>query len=228
MKQLPSENKKFKAVDKIWKNCINGCIEDPNALHACTRDGLLEKFQDANKNLEVVQRGLRDYLESKRSVFARFYFLSNDDLLEILSQTKEVENVRPHLRKVFENLMDVTFERDKTISSMFSGEKEEIKFVSNVDPKDKGVEFWMGELEQMMFDSIRNVLKISIETYKTTPRKQWVQDHSGQCVLNGSQVHWTSEVEEAIKAGKLPEYLQKLEDQLQDCVALVRGKLSNL
>jgi dynein heavy chain len=44
MKQLPSENKKFKAVDKVWKACINGVIEDPNALKACTREGLLEKF----------------------------------------------------------------------------------------------------------------------------------------------------------------------------------------
>lgn len=86
----------------------------------------MEQFQQSNRNLEIVQRGLRDYLESKRSVFARFYFLSNDDLLEILSQTKEVENVRPHLRKVFENLMDVTFKPDKTIVAMFSGEKEEI------------------------------------------------------------------------------------------------------
>ena len=90
---------------------------------------------------------MRDYLESKRAVFARFYFLSNDELLEILSQTKEVENVRPHLRKVFENLVDVTFKPDKTIVCMFSGEKEKIDFIAAVDPKDKGVEYWMGELE---------------------------------------------------------------------------------
>ena len=94
---------------------------------------------------------MREYLESKRAVFARFYFLSNDDLLEILSQTKEVENVRPHLRKVFENLMDVTFKPDKTITAMFSGEKEEIQFYQAVDPKDKVVEFWMGEVEDMMY-----------------------------------------------------------------------------
>jgi len=132
------------------------------------------------------------------------------------------------LRKVFENLMDVTFERDKTISSMFSGEKEEIKFVSNVDPKEKGVEFWMGEVEQMMYDSIRNVLKISVEEYVKTPRKDWVLEHCGQCVLNGSQVHWTKEVEDAIQAGTLAKYLDKLEDQLQDCVQLVRKKLTKL
>jgi dynein heavy chain len=109
VRQLPSENKKFKSVDKAWKACITGTIEEPNTLKACTREGLLEKFVECNKNLDIVQRGLRDYLESKRAVFARFYFLSNDDLLEILSQTKEVENVRPHLSKVFENLHNVTF-----------------------------------------------------------------------------------------------------------------------
>ncbi len=57
--------------------------------------------------LDAVNRGLKEYLESKRSVFARFYFLADSDLLEILSQTKEVENVRPHLRKVFENMTDL-------------------------------------------------------------------------------------------------------------------------
>lgn len=65
-----------------------------------------------NESLDFVQRGLKEYLEEKRSVFARFYFLSNEDLLSILSQTKEVENVRPHLKKVFENMNDLRFEID--------------------------------------------------------------------------------------------------------------------
>jgi dynein heavy chain len=93
---------------------------------------------------------------------------------------------------------------------MFSGEKEEIQFVSAVDPKDKGVEFWMGELEEMMFTSIRNVLKVSVDTYYKGKRTDWVLEHCGQCVLNGSQVHWTTEVENAISEKGLPEYVDFL------------------
>jgi len=75
----------------------------------CSRDGLRDSFLESNKNLDIVQKGLADYLEKKRSNFARFYFLSNDELLEILSQTKEVRKVRSHLRKVFEAVADLTF-----------------------------------------------------------------------------------------------------------------------
>lgn len=55
--------------------------------------GLLDTLNDMNLKLEEIQKSLDMYLETKRQIFPRFYFLSNDDLLEILGQSKNPEAV---------------------------------------------------------------------------------------------------------------------------------------
>ena len=143
-KQLAAESKKFKTVDSTWKHTMEQANKGILVIEMCSQDGLLERLQEANKNLETIQRELRSYLEKKREKFARFYFLSDTDLLEILSQTKEPTAVQPHLKKVFENINEVKFDNDKKILAMRSAEKEEVEFVKHVDPKKKNVEDWMG------------------------------------------------------------------------------------
>ena len=87
----------------------------------------------------------------------------------------------------------------------------------------------MGDVEKMMTTSVRHVLDFSVVDYKERPRNDWIISHPGQCVLNGSQVHWTAEVESAIKANGaqgVKDYLDAQNKQLIETVMLVRQKLT--
>lgn len=61
-------------------------------------------------------------------MFARFYFLANEDLLMLLAQTKEPRAVQPHMDKCFEGIQRVIFTDQDCVSGMISAEKEEVLF----------------------------------------------------------------------------------------------------
>ncbi len=91
-----------------------------------------------NTKLEEIQKSLDMYLETKRQFFPRFYFLSNDDLLEILGQSKNPEAVQPHMKKCFDNIkmLDLAKMRDHyeaTHMNSAEGEKVEMKTVVRLE-----------------------------------------------------------------------------------------------
>lgn len=82
-------------------------------------------FQKNNENLDIIQKNLKLYLEQKRLGFPRFYFLGDDDLLDILSQSKNPEAVQPHMTKMFDAMKEMIFAADAEVVGLRSNEKEE-------------------------------------------------------------------------------------------------------
>ena len=226
-KQLPNESKRFITMDRIWRKIMGSAKSRPGLIDFCSDAKLLEQFHECNKLLEQVSKGLSAYLESKRLAFPRFFFLSDDELLQILSQTKDPTAVQPHLRKCFENIMKLEFQpKDNLVTAMSSADGERVSMCTPFYPNGN-VEDWLRVVEDTMKLSVKKVIKDSLEEYTTMSREQWVLRWPGQAVLTASQTHWTSEVTAALAQG--PEavrlYYGKQLQQLEGLVRLVRGDL---
>ncbi|XP_041084991.1 dynein heavy chain 3, axonemal-like [Polyodon spathula] len=225
--QMPEEGRKFGIVDSYWKDIIGESVKDTRVLVATAQPNMLGRLQESNALLEDIQKGLNTYLEKKRLFFPRFFFLSNDELLEILSETKDPLRVQPHLKKCFEGIAKLEFTDNMEITGMISSEKETVQFVKKIYPaKAKGmVEKWLQQVEETMLSSVRQVIQDGTEGYVQLPRKKWVLQWTGQVVICVSSIYWTKEVSEAIQQNTLPEYLKKSNEQISEIVELVRGKL---
>uniref|UniRef100_A0A8C3GQP8 Dynein axonemal heavy chain 1 n=1 Tax=Cairina moschata TaxID=8855 RepID=A0A8C3GQP8_CAIMO len=205
-RQLPAESERYQAMDTEWRIIMKNANENPEVMSLCPDPALLENLQKCNQILELVQKRLSEYLETKRGAFPRFYFLSDDELLEILSQTKDPTAVQPHLRKCFENIAQLQFQEDLQITHMYSAEGEEVKLFAPIYPTEN-VEDWLLEVEKSMKASIRDNIERSVGVYP--------------------EVRVLSETAWLFWIWSAPECFPFL-IQLGDLVAVVRGKLSKM
>ncbi len=78
----------------------------------CGSDTLATTLPMLAEQLEVCQKSLTAYLETKRAEFPRFYFVSDPTLLEILSLGSDPPSVVPHFQSgLFDSLSNVTFDK---------------------------------------------------------------------------------------------------------------------
>ncbi|GBF88264.1 dynein heavy chain axonemal protein, partial [Raphidocelis subcapitata] len=234
-KQLPAESKAFDHVHRQLKEVMRRTMDRPNALQAASNPNLLESLQKIFETLETISKSLEDYLETKRIAFPRFYFLSNDELLEILAQAKNA--VQPHIGKCFDGIRRLDFGEDPKsteVLAIVSGEGERVSLGKAAVKARGGVEQWLGAVEAGMVSSLRRLAKAGVASYAEEPRDQWVQQphNPSQLVIAVSQVYWCAAVEERLSAPDPAAGLSELHaanvEQLADLTRLVRGDLSAL
>ncbi|KAG5463924.1 hypothetical protein LSCM1_00097 [Leishmania martiniquensis] len=229
-RQLPGEYKRFQTVNKNWKLLTNKAHEVDLTLDFCTTtERCLAVLNECNDTLEMVERGLNQYLENKRASFARFYFLSDDELLTILSEARDPQKIQPQFRKLFENIAHIDMRApDNEMFGMYSQMEEYIPFVQSVLPR-KYVENWLTEIEHMMKISIRVQLEAGVKKSATMKRQDFVLESPGQVAIAVNQIMWTHECELSLKEhGSLAPYMETAQKNLMVLVETVRRPLTNL
>ncbi|KAK3235325.1 hypothetical protein CYMTET_54468 [Cymbomonas tetramitiformis] len=233
LKQMPKEGAAFASCNKFWRGLMEKVIENPDILLVTEIENLRESLITSNANLGAIEKKLNDYLDTKKMACPRFWFLSNEELLEILSETKDPINVQPFVKKLIEAIRELEFQEDNTITAMESTEGERVPFDKPVDPNGEmnGVELWMVRVEEAMRQSLHSHTMKAIQAFPNQPRSKWILEWPGQVVIAVSQVFWTKSVNDAIRkegtAGLL-RFGAECTEELVQTVTLVRGELTKL
>ncbi|KAK3287738.1 hypothetical protein CYMTET_4767 [Cymbomonas tetramitiformis] len=238
-KQMKAEGASFQVVDATWRDLMERTSHECLITRAASHTALTE-LREANQRLDEIEHGLHNYLESKRQAFPRFFFLSNDELLEILSETKDPTRVQPFITKCFEGIHRLEFQGavNPMISGMLSAEKERVPLIQPVDPfaAQGHVEVWLVQLEEAMqksmHSSVAKSLTARLDLGEST-RNDWMLAWPGQVVLAVTQIMWTRAVTAAIararhKEAALFEQVVECDRELEQLVEMVRKPLTTL
>lgn len=90
---LSNEFTKFKNIDSDFVRLMKQVNKEPKVLEILKIANLEKTLQNFTTQLEHIKKALNEYLEKQRQNFARFYFVGDEDLLEIIGNSKEIKNI---------------------------------------------------------------------------------------------------------------------------------------
>ena len=225
IRHLAHESILFKEVDSNWKNIMETIAQDPRVLKTAGVEGMLEMLNKCLELLEEINVGITSYLDQRKVVFPRFFFLSNREILTILSETRDPIKVQPYLRNIFEGIHHVEFNDIHSIQAIISSLGERVQLSYAIHPREaKGcVEKWLSDLQNQMVSTIQDLMAASNENYNSFRRSEWVTEWPCQIVLTVALLIWTADIQEAMKGGEqaLLEQFNRQKSDIQDLISLL-------
>ncbi len=241
--QLPDDTKRFETIDSLFKELMREALTEPGVIVACKYEGRENLLNEFMNDIILCEKALDEYLEQKKKIFARFYFVSNQALLDILSNGNNPEKVDEYLGDCFDGMKSLDFKREASVpgpckkaKGMWSKENEYVAFFTDFVIVG-AVENYLCDLERKMQATLRDVLDTAKSTadYWEVEKKRhdWLEDYCAQISLLATQVMWTEETIRAfdeLEGGSetaMKEYLQQIIIRIKHLIDRVRTPLSN-
>ncbi|KAJ2009178.1 dynein heavy chain [Coemansia thaxteri] len=236
---LPVESSRFQNINTEFLAAMKKVYKSPFVLDVLNLPNIQRSLERLADLLGKIQKALGEYLERERASFPRFYFVGDEDLLEIIGNAKDVPRIQKHLRKMFAGLAFIQLTDDNaSVVGMSSREGESIAFRQAVDlrqfPK---INDWLAAIEREMRLTLADLLGRAIAQLEeiggsdgsgggsgsgsgssgSNRFRAWAAETPAQLVVLAKQAEWTRRVEDALReqpALQLPRVVSQIEGEL--------------
>eukprot|EP00051_Salpingoeca_urceolata_P022681 m.374555 g.374555 ORF g.374555 m.374555 type:complete len:4634 (-) comp20005_c1_seq12:280-14181(-) len=218
---LPQASSTFLSINNDFLGLMKKVSKAPNVMDVISipgADGVLNKMLD---KLGKVEKDLRDYLEKERRKFPRFYFVGDEDLLDIIGNAKNIDKQQKHFKKMFAGINAVALNEAGTdVVGILSREAEVVDYKTDVKVAGRKINEWLQGVENEMRSSMAALLaeatiavgRFREQGFVLEPYLEWLDKFQGQLVVLAAQVSWSQVVESALKTSTATASLEGVKD----------------
>ncbi|KRX75214.1 Cytoplasmic dynein 2 heavy chain 1 [Trichinella sp. T6] len=211
---LPKEWSRFQRLDKEFQQIMNGLAQDNRIMMLRVNASSRSSLTNLVEQLQRCQKALNQYLEEKRDEFPRFYFIGDDDLLELLGRADDPEIIQMHLKKLFPGIHTVHFDKgNNCITAVASADGEILPLQSPVKIAGE-VQLWLSALHLSIQETLKRSVILAVNTMKSGQNLDPSQFCS-QVLCLSEQIRFCEQCEKAIQSGTLDRLAASLQSQLK-------------
>ncbi|XP_070577189.1 cytoplasmic dynein 1 heavy chain 1-like [Ptychodera flava] len=206
---LPVETQRFSSISTEFLALMKKVSKSPLVLDVLNIQGVQRSLERLADLLGKIQKALGEYLERERSSFPRFYFVGDEDLLEIIGNSKNVGRLQKHFKKMFAGVASLILNDDHTVvQGIASREGEEVRYKTPVSIKENPkINEWLTLVEKEMRVTLAKLLAAAVQGVSEfrdgnvdgNKYIQWVDQYQAQLVVLSAQIAWSESVDRALQ-----------------------------
>lgn len=214
---LPVESSRFQNINSEFYALLKKVYKSPLVLDVLNISGVQKSLDRLAELLNKIQKALGEYLERERTSFPRFYFVGDEDLLEIIGNSSDIVRISKHFKKMFAGISGLVVDEQSAILGFSSKEGETVLLQKPISLiKTTKINDWLAALENNMRLTLAELLADAVMSFQTVCDQigqdsqilmEYISSYPAQIVVLATQVVWTGSVNAALDEGG---------DELQD------------
>ncbi|TID30616.1 hypothetical protein CANINC_000771 [Pichia inconspicua] len=234
-KLMPLEVTRFESVSNEIQVLISSVIKGSSILGMIDIPEIDVTTKRIHDFLTLIKSSLIGYLDQQRQKFPRFYFVGNDDLLELMGNPVDICVINKHIKKLYAGIMKVTYnERTMLITSVISSEGEVVELDRPVSlAQNCELLSWIFSLENSLKSALMTqvvnlskLIKNSSFNFDTHRLFQLINEFSDDAIFISFQGFWTTEIENDILQSNYGDSVQKLSKLLNTLIEITKMELT--
>ena len=231
--QLDSEARKFKKIDASYSKLLQRVSENRHILACCYSDQQAKNLlPHILQKLEHCETLLVKILEGKRACFPRFYFLSDNRLLRMISESCIPSSLEKNLNFVFDEVTSVSLEddNDEMLKSIHSRKRqsEDLLELGESVALQREIESFLVDLWTEMGRTLRSLVQDIRSERHSSQLSRLILNFPSQICLLDIQIQWSKDCKDALSRAKVEKNIMVYTSKrnatlLSDLLSLLSG-----